>query len=244
MRDTRDETEESLDFLYFQEEKLITNFNNVPDSERTKQILRDYYIELNLFDIHIGLQTVILEDDNNRIDRQERVGMDSNQQYNALVSQTIQIPWQLHVLQNGILSQQELIDATLQVIDNYLRQLITAGITRLIDKPIPYNNRGISDDDQAILQQATKVYMEPLQKWIVELYSNNMDEQHQRWQKSELYNDIDSIAPTYNFKAPAIYTIKRYLGNFFCASDIGRHGPISILLTDKMISNLQMILLS
>ena len=105
MRDTQDETEESLDFFYFWEEKLITDFNNVPDSKRTKQILRDYYTELNLFDIHIGLQTVILEDNNNRVNRQERVGINSNQRYNALVSQTIQIPWQLHVLQNGILSQ-------------------------------------------------------------------------------------------------------------------------------------------
>ena len=187
---------------------------------------------------------MILEDNNNRVDRQERVGINSNQWCNALVSQTIQIPQQLHVLQNGILSQQELIDAALHVIDNYLRQLITAGITRLIDKPIPYNNRGISDDDQAILQSATKVYMELLQKWIVELYSNDMDEQKQRQRKSKLYNDIDSIAPTYNFEAPAIYTIKRYLGNFFRASGIGCHGPTRILLTDKMISNLQMMLLS
>ena len=120
MQDTQDETEESLDFLYFREEKLITDFNNVPDSKRTKQILRDYYIELNLFDIHIGLETVILEDNNNCIERQEHVGMDSNQQYNTLVSQTIQIPWQLRVLQDGITAQQELIDTTLHVIDNYL----------------------------------------------------------------------------------------------------------------------------
>ena len=84
--------------------------------------------------------------------------------------------------------------------------------------------------------------MELLQKWIVKLYSNNMDEQHQRWQKSKLYNDIDRIALTYNFEAPEIHTIKRYLGNFFRASGIGRHGPISVLLTDKMISNLQMML--
>ena len=89
MWDTQDETEESLDFLFFQEKKLIAHFNNVPNSERTKQILRDYCTELNLFDIHIGLQTVILEDDNDRINRQERMRIDSNQRYNALVSQTI-----------------------------------------------------------------------------------------------------------------------------------------------------------
>ena len=82
MQDTQDETEESLDYLYFQEQKLITDFNNFPVSKQNKQILQDCYMEVNLFDTHIGLETMILEDNNNCIKRQERVGINSNQQYN------------------------------------------------------------------------------------------------------------------------------------------------------------------
>ena len=84
--------------------------------------------------------------------------------------------------------------------------------------------------------------MELLQKWIVELYSASMDEQQQHWSKSDLYNDIDNIAPTYDLGEPEIYTIKRYLGDFFCTSGIGHHDPTSVLLTDKMVSTLQMML--
>ena len=43
----------------------------------------------------------------------------------------------------------------------------------------------------------------------------DMDEQEQCWRKSKLYDDINNIAPTYMFGASEIYTIKRYLGNFF-----------------------------
>lgn len=86
--------------------------------------------------------------------------------------------------------------------------------------------------------------MKLLQKWIVELYSADMDEQHQQQLKSDLYHDVDDIAPTYDLMEPEIYTIKRYLGDFFCVSGIGRNGPTSVLPTDEMISTLQVMLLS
>ena len=84
--------------------------------------------------------------------------------------------------------------------------------------------------------------MELLQKWIVELYLDDMNEQQQRWSKSDLYRDVDNIALTYNLEEPEIYTIKRYLGDFFRASSIGRYGLTSVLLTDEMISTLQVML--
>ena len=75
MRDTRDKSEESLDHLYSCEQKLITDFNNIPVSNLTDCVLRDYCTKIDLFELHIGLQTVILEDDNNCIDRQEIIGI-------------------------------------------------------------------------------------------------------------------------------------------------------------------------
>ena len=151
MQDTRDKSEESLDHLYSCEQKLITNFNNVPASDRTDCVLGDYCTEIDLFDLNIGLQTAILEDDNNRIDRQELTGIHANQRYNTLASQSIEITRQQRVLSFGIAAQQELITATLRVIDNFLSQLIATGITKLLTEPIPYNSRGISKPDQAIL---------------------------------------------------------------------------------------------
>ena len=91
MQDARDESEESLDHLYSREQKLITDFNNVPISDRTDRVLGDYRIEIDLFELHIGLQTVILEDDNNRIEEQELTGIRANQRYGALISQSNQI---------------------------------------------------------------------------------------------------------------------------------------------------------
>ena len=69
-----------------------------------------------------------------------------------------------------------------------------------------------------------------------------MDEQQQRQLKSDLYHDIDDIAPTYDLTEPEIYTSKRYLGDFFRTPGIGRHGPTSVLLTDEMLSTLQVML--
>ena len=86
MRDTWDKNKESLDHLYSRKQKLITNFNNVPASDRTDCVLGDYRTEIYLFDLHIRLQTVILEDHNNRIDRQERTGIRASQHYNLLAS--------------------------------------------------------------------------------------------------------------------------------------------------------------
>ena len=69
-----------------------------------------------------------------------------------------------------------------------------------------------------------------------------MDEQQQRQLKSDLYTDADTIAPACGLTDPKIYTVKRYLGDFFHASGIGRHGPTSVLLTDEIISILQLLL--
>ena len=84
MQDTRDKSKESLDHLYSCEQKLITDFNNVPVSDRTDCVLGDYCSEIDLFEFHIGLQTVILENDNNRIDRQELTGIRASQHYGSL----------------------------------------------------------------------------------------------------------------------------------------------------------------
>ena len=91
MQDTRDENEDSLDHLYSRKQKLITNFNNIPVSDRTDCVLGDYCTKKDLFELHIGLQTVILEDDNNRINRQELTGIHASQRYNTLASQSNQI---------------------------------------------------------------------------------------------------------------------------------------------------------
>ena len=69
-----------------------------------------------------------------------------------------------------------------------------------------------------------------------------MDEQQQRRLKSDLYTDVNIIAPACGLTESKIYTVKRYLGDFFRDSGIGRHGPTSVLLTDEMISTLQVIL--
>lgn len=95
---TWDKTKESLDHLYSWKQNLITNFNNVPESDQTKRALRDYHTKLNLFELHIGLETVILEDNNNCIQRQERAGININQHYNLLASRLIQISCQQRVL--------------------------------------------------------------------------------------------------------------------------------------------------
>ena len=84
--------------------------------------------------------------------------------------------------------------------------------------------------------------MKILQKWIVELYSNNMDEKQHCWHKSALYIDVDNSATTYDLRASEIYTIRRNLRDFFHASGIGYNGPISILLTNKMVPALQTLL--
>ena len=86
MQDKQDKNEESLDHLYSCEQKLITNFNNVPASDWTDRVLGDYHTKIDLFDLHIGLQTVILEDDNNHLERQERTGINASQHYDSLAS--------------------------------------------------------------------------------------------------------------------------------------------------------------
>lgn len=86
--------------------------------------------------------------------------------------------------------------------------------------------------------------MKILQKWIVELYSNNMDEKQHCWCKSALYIDVDNSAIAYDLGIPKATTMRRYLRDFFLASGIGYNGPISILLTKEMISALQVMLQS
>ena len=242
LEDTRDESEGSLDHLYSREQKLITDFNNIPVSDRTDRVLRDYRTELDLFELHIGLQTVILEDDNNRIEEQELTGIRASQRHRSLANRITQINRQQHVLNIGIAAQQELITATLRVIDSFLSQLVTAGITKLLTEPIPYDENGISGPDQTILQNSSRAYTNLVQKWIIELHSSNMDEQQQRRLKSDLYTDVDTIAPACRLTDTEIQTIKRYLGDFFRASGIGRHGPTSVVLTAEMISILQLLL--
>lgn len=195
MRDTRDKSKESLDHLYSCKQKLITNFSNVPVSDRTDCVLGDYRTEINLFELHIGLQTVILEDDNNRIDRQELAGICANQRYKTIANRSIEITRQQRVLSFGIAAQQELITAASRVMDSFLSQLIATGITKLLTEPIPYDRRGISKPDQAILQNSSRVYTSLVQKWIIKLHSSNMDEQQQQRLKSDLYTDVNTIAP-------------------------------------------------
>ena len=120
MQDIWDKNEESLDHLYSCKQKLITDFNNVSASDCTDRVLGDYCSKLDLFDLHIGLQTVILEDDNNRLERQERTGINASQHNNLLASQSIQISCQQHILSSGITAQQELMNATSSIIDNFL----------------------------------------------------------------------------------------------------------------------------
>ena len=166
------------------------------------------------------MQTVILEDDNNRIDRQELTGICANQRYKMLANRSTEITRQQRVLSFGIAAQQELITAASRVMDNFLSQLIATGITKLLTEPIPYDSRGIFKPYQAILQNSSRVYTSLVQKWIIELHSSNMDVQQQRRLKSDLYTEIDTIAPSCGLTDPEIYTIKRYLGDFFRASGI------------------------
>ena len=242
MRDARDESEESLDHLYSREQKLITDFNNVPLSDRTDRVLGDYRIEIDLFELHIGLQTIILEDDNNRIEEQELTGIRANQRYRALASRSTQITRQQRVLNVGIAAQQELITVISRVVDNLLSQLVATGITKLLEEPIPYDRRGISEPDQAILRNSSGVYTSLIRKWIIEFHISNLDEQQRRRLKSDLYADVDTIAPTHGLAESAIRTVKWYLGDFFRASGIGLHGPTSVVLTDEIITILTTLL--
>lgn len=112
----------------------------------------DYNIELNLFDTHVGLETLALIGDKDWIKAQERAWIDNHQQFNLLTSQIIQIPWQLHVSECGITAQRAIVDPSSGVIDNFLLQLTGHGITKLLIELIPYNNKGIAPNDQTIIK--------------------------------------------------------------------------------------------